>query len=72
MLYAAAVALALLFAALAYVARRGLHPAIEGLAAGAVIAVVTQTTGRRAAVTVGLIAVYAVIRAVVRRVAAQV
>ena len=71
-------ALALLFAVIAYVARRGLHPAIEGLVAGAAIAIATNVIApidifalgnsawNRIAIAAALIAEYAVARAAVR------
>ena len=71
--------LGLLFAVIAYLARRGLHPAIEGLVAGAAIAIATHVLVPRdifalgpdaawngAAVAAVLIAEYAAARAIVR------
>jgi len=77
---AGGLALGVLFAVIAYVARRGLHPAIEGLVAGAAIAIATNviaprdifTLGRDSswnavAVAAALIAEYALARALVRK-----
>jgi len=76
---AGGLALGLLFAVIAYVARRGLHPAIEGLVAGAAIAIATHVFVPRdifslgpdaasngVAVAAALITEYAVARALVR------
>jgi hypothetical protein len=77
---AGGVALGLLFAVIARVARRGLHPAIEGLIAGAAIAIATDVLVRRdifgfgrdaswngVIVAAALIAEYAAARALVRK-----
>ena len=76
---AGGLALGLLFGVSAYVARRGLHPALEGLVAGAAIAIATHVLAPRdifalgpgaptngVAVAAALIAEYAVARAAVR------
>jgi len=71
--------LGLLFAVIAYIARRGLHPAIEGLLAGAAIAIATNAIAPRDVLGLGghsrwntfvvaaaLVAEYAIARAIVR------
>ena len=76
---AGGLALGLLFAVIACIARRGLHPAIEGLVAGAAIAIATHVLVPRdvfalgpdaasngIAVAAALIVEYAVARALVR------
>ena len=76
---AGGLALGLLFAVIAYVSRRGLHPAIEGLVAGAAIAIATHLLAPRdifslgadsawngVAVAAALIAEYAAARYAVR------
>jgi len=82
LLYAAGLVFAAAFAALAFVARRGMHPAIEGLAAGAMIAGATSFVSRRDLLELGgrpawrsiacaalLVAAYAVMRTIANRAA---
>ena len=80
MLYAAGLAFAAALAALAFVARRGLHPAIEGIAAGALIAGATNLVSQRDLLELGgrpawrgfacaasLVTAYAVVRTIANR-----